>query len=307
MRRIDALLVLMVLIWGANFSIIKQAFTEIPPQPFNAMRLLLASAVFLIAIRVMKGRSGPVSSVFFTPQPLTRADEWGLFWLGIVGHLGYQFCFVGGVAETSVSNAALIVGTTPVVVAVASALLGRERIALWHWLGAGISFTGIYFVVGRGSSFDSSTLNGDLLMMMSVGCWTAYTIGASRLIARHSPLFVTGMTMAIGGVPYAALVFPQFLGLDWASVSVFTWVSLVLSALLALNVAYLIWYTGVQRIGPSRTSMYSNLVPLVAMGIAGYWLGEPISNDKLIGAVAVLSGVALTRLGRRPSPIPCEE
>ena len=239
MRRIDALLVLMVVIWGVNYSIIKQAFAEIPPQPFNSMRLVLASAVFLVAIRVTRGRTGPMSSVFFTPNPLTRADEWGLFWLGIIGHLGYQFCFVGGVAATSVSNAALIIGTTPVVVAVASSLLGRERITPLHWLGAAISITGIYFVVGRSASFGGGTLKGDLLIMVSVGCWAAYTIGASRLIARHSPLFVTGMTMAIGGVPYVALTFPQFLGLDWARVSVFTWISLVLSALLALNVAYL--------------------------------------------------------------------
>lgn len=307
MRRIDALLVLMVVIWGVNYSIIKQAFAEIPPQPFNAMRLVLASAVFLAAIRLTRSGAGSMSSVFFTPQPLTRADEWGLLWLGIVGHLGYQFCFVGGVALTSVSNAALIIGATPVVVAVASALLGRERIAPLHWLGAAISITGIYFVVGRGASFGGSTLTGDLLIMMSVACWAAYTIGASRLIARHSPLFVTGMTMAIGGVPYVALTFPQFLDLDWGSVSAFTWISLVLSALLALNVAYLIWYTGVQRIGAARTSMFSNLVPLVAMSFAAVWLGESLSVDKFIGAAAVLTGVLLTRLGRKPSVVPIEE
>ncbi len=193
------------------------------------------------------------------------------------------------------------------VVAVASALLGRERIAPLHWLGAAISITGIYFVVGRGASFGGSTLRGDVLIMISVGCWAAYTIGASRLIARHSPLFVTGMTMAIGGIPYVALTFPQFLGLDWARVSAFTWISLVLSALLALNVAYLIWYTGVQRIGAARTSMYSNLVPLVAMSFAALWLGEPLSRNKLIGAAAVLTGVFLTRLGRKPSAVPIEE
>jgi drug/metabolite transporter (DMT)-like permease len=211
------------------------------------------------------------------------------------------------VARTSVSNAALIIGATPVVVAVASALLGRERIAPLHWLGAAISITGIWVVVGRGASFGGSTLTGDLLIMVSVGCWAAYTIGASKLIARHSPLFVTGMTMAIGGVPYVALTFPQFLDLDWSSVSAFTWISLVLSALLALNVAYLIWYTGVQKIGAARTSMFSNLVPLVAMSFAAVWLGEPLSPVKLIGAAAVLSGVFLTRLGRKPSAIPIEE
>ena len=53
--------------------------------------------------------------------------------------------------------------------------------------------------------------------------------------------------------------------------------------------------------------MYSNVVPIVAMSVAALWLGEPLTRAKLIGAVAVLSGVLLTRLGRRPSQVPMEE
>jgi len=41
-RLVDALLVLMVVIWGANYSVIKRAFAEIPPQPFNAVRIFIA-------------------------------------------------------------------------------------------------------------------------------------------------------------------------------------------------------------------------------------------------------------------------
>jgi len=311
MRRIDALLVLMVLIWGANFSVIKHAFTEIPPQPFNALRLILASTVFLIAIRVARRRArqaaGSMPSVFFTPHVLTPRDWRDLLWLGFVGHAVYQFCFVGGVAETSVSNAALIIGSTPVVVAVVSALLGRERIAVWHWFGAAVSLTGLYFVVGRGADFGGATLRGDLLIMISVGCWTAYTLGASRLIARHSPLFVTGMTMAIGGVPYVAATLPRLAATDLSAVSVWIWLSLVLSALLALNVAYLIWYVGVQRLGAARTSMYSNVVPIVAMATAAIFLDEPLSRTKVLGAAAVVTGVLLTRFGRTPTAVPVEE
>ena len=79
-------------------------------------------------------------------------------------------------------------------VAIASAALGRERIGRLHWIGAAISMSGIYFVVGHGASFGGATVRGDLLMMVSVGCWAAYTLGASRLIARHSPLYVTGIS-----------------------------------------------------------------------------------------------------------------
>lgn len=300
MARIDALLVVMVLIWGVNYSVIKRAFAEIPPQPFNALRIVIASAVFLAAIRWARrrARDGRSSSVFYTSHPLTTRDRIDLVWLGLVGHCLYQFCFVGGVDATSVSNAALIIGATPVAVAVLSSALGREHIGRIHWAGAAISVLGIYFVVGRGASFGGATLKGDLLIMVSVVCWSAYTLGAGRLIARHSPLYVTGMTMAIGGVPYVLLATPGLLRLDWTAPPAWTWVALVLSALFALGAAYLIWYTAVQKIGAARTSIYSNVVPIVAMAVAALWLGEPLTRTKVIGATAVLGGVLLTRRGK---------
>lgn len=302
----------MVLIWGANFSVIKRAFDEIPPQPFNALRLIIASSVFLAAIRAARRRAetrpGSTPSVFYTPHPLTTRDRWSLLWLGLVGHCAYQFCFVGGVAVTSVSNAAVIIGATPVVVAVVSAALGRERIGPLHWTGAAISVFGIYFVVGHGAAFGGATLRGDGLIMISVACWAAYTLGAGTLMARHSPLYVTGMTMVAGGVPYVAIALPQLIRLDWGAVHPWTWVALVLSALLALCVSYLIWYIAVQRIGASRTAIYSNVVPIIAIAVATVWLREPLTPAKLVGAVAVLTGVFLTRLGRSSGAVvPVEE
>jgi len=86
---------------------------------------------------------------------------------------------------------------------------------------------------------------------------------------------------------------------DWLAVSAWSMGALVLSALLALNLAYVIWYTGVQRLGAARTSIYSNGVPVVAMLVAWVWLGEPLTWTKILGAAAVLSGVLLTRIGRR--------
>jgi drug/metabolite transporter (DMT)-like permease len=292
----------MVLIWGANYSVIKRAFDEMPPQVFNAIRIALASCIFLTAIRIARRRAraspGRMSSVFYTPFQLTRRDRLDLLWLGLVGHWMYQLFFVGGVALTIVSNGALIIGATPVVIATVSALMGREKIGTLHWIGAAVSVAGIYFVVGRGASFGGTTLRGDLLVMISVGCWTAYTLGGGRLITRHSPLYVTGTTMAIGAVPYVLLALPQILRMNWSTVSAWTWTALVLSAVLALCLSYLIWYTAVQRIGPARTSIYSNLVPIVAIGFAAAWLGEPLTGATLIGGAAVLTGVFLSRLGR---------
>ena len=85
---IDALLVLMVVIWGANYSVIKRCFAEIPPQPFNALRLVVGAGTFYLAIRAARQAresGGRLSSVFYTTAPLTTRDRVDLLWLGLVG------------------------------------------------------------------------------------------------------------------------------------------------------------------------------------------------------------------------------
>ena len=92
-----------------------------------------------------------------------------------------------------------------------------------------------------------------------------------------------------------------------SGVSAGTWGALIYSALFALCVAYTIWYTAVRAIGSARTSIYSNLVPIVAMLTAVITLGERMTTAKLLGAAAVLVGVALTRVGKAAPLVPPEE
>ena len=317
--RIDALLLLMTIIWGINYSIVKTAFREIDPQAFNALRMLIASAVFLVIIFGLprfrrygesedeSGTDGGIASVFHTPASLTRRDWLDLLGLGIVGHVLYQYLFIGGLAATSVANSSLLLAATPVLIAVIAALSGHDRIGPLHWLGAGLSIVGIYIVVGHGANIGDSSLRGDLMMFTAVCCWAVYTLGARKLMVRHSPVGVTGLSMAIGTVIYVPLMWAHLRSVDWNAVSARTWLALVYSALFALCVAYTIWYMAVREIGSARTSVYSNLIPLVAMITAVVFLGEPLSASKLVGAGAVLVGVALTRVGGTKIAIPAEE
>ena len=76
------------------------------------------------------------------------------------------------------------------------------------------------------------------------------------------------------------------------------WAGLTYSAIFALVVSYLIWWTAVQRIGSARTAIYGNVVPVPAMIIAALWLHEPIGFAKVAGALAILVGVGLTKIQR---------
>jgi drug/metabolite transporter (DMT)-like permease len=290
LSRLDWLLLLMTLIWGTNYALIKSAFREIDPQAFNALRLVLASTV-MVAVSL----SVRTSTVFHTPAPLTRSDWIRLVWLGVVGHCLYQLLFVGGLAKTSVANGALLVSATPVVITLLSTVIGKERIGARHWAGTLLSLFGIYVVVGRGAHVTGASLQGDVMLMGAVVCWALYTIGARPLMERHSPVGVTALSMLLGTMLYVPLAAPRLSRVPWAAISPITWVKLVYSALFALCVAYTIWYAAVRAIGSARTSVYSNLLPIVAMITAWLWLHEPIGTAKILGAAAVLAGVALTR------------
>jgi drug/metabolite transporter (DMT)-like permease len=312
LSRLDALLLLTTLIWGSNFTVIKSAFRELDPRAFNALRLVLASATFLAVITWVQRQPAAAEaphwwSVLRTEAVLTRRDWLMLAIIGVVGHFLYQLCFVGSLTRTTVANTSLILGLTPAAVALASAALGQERVQSHHWVGVALSIGGLYFIVGRGAQWTGAALAGDLLAVLSVLCWTIYTLIGQRLMERHSPLGVTGLSMALGTVPYVVYAAPAIGATEWSSISVSTWAGLVYSAMFSVCLAYLIWYVAIRQIGGSRTSVYSNVIPVVAMAVAYVWLGEPVGWEKIVGAASVLGGVAIARLQRLPFFTPAEE
>jgi drug/metabolite transporter (DMT)-like permease len=291
----------MTLIWGANYSIVKSAFTEIDPQAFNAVRMLSATILFLLVMAAARRSAPPASlaAVFYTPEPFTRRDWWTLAWLGLIGHFLYQVLFIGGLARTSVANSSLIIAASPAVIALGSALVRHARIGPLHWAGALLSMAGIYLVVGRGAGMGTSGLTGDLMMSAAVLCWAAYTIGAEPLMRRHSPVGVTGLSLVFGTLLYVPFSLSRIMAVNWTRVSAASIGALAYAAVLAMGVAYTIWYSAVREIGSARTSVYSNLIPIVAMLTAVLFLGEPLTLRQVGGAALVLAGVALTRIQPR--------
>ena len=284
--RLDALLMLVVVAWGANLSVIKVALRELPGPSFNAVRLVLAAAA-LFAVIVRQAPPGA--------RGIARADWRRVGLLGIVGGTLYQVLFLAGVPRTSVANSGLIFGLTPVVISLMSAALGHEQLPWTRWAGGVLSVIGLYFVVGVGATMSVNSLTGDALVFAGMLCWSVYSVGSRPLLGRNSPTVLTAWTTAIGTACYIVVVFPTLAGTDWAGVSWWSWALTVASSLVCLVWAYVVWYTGVQRLGATRTSAYSNVTPIAAMVIAWLWLGEPITPAQSVGAAAILGGVFLTR------------
>jgi drug/metabolite transporter (DMT)-like permease len=297
--RIDGWLLLMTFFWGSNFSIIKTAIREMPGPAFNGLRMVLASIVFLAIIAWRDG---------FKAFARVEPKDWpAILGLSLVGHGLYQVLFLGGVARTSVANSSLIFGFTPIGVSLLSAWLGHERPGWTRWAGTSLSLFGIYLVVAHARQ-GTSSLTGDLLIFGAMLSWVIYTVGTRPLLDRYSPVFITGLTMAVGSAVYAPFALLWLRGVDLGAVSTGAWAGIVYSGLFSLVAAYVIWYTAVREVGGGHTAIYSNVVPLVAMAVAAVVVHEPLTALKIGGAAAVLGGVALTRLdvGGRGTAAPIE-
>jgi len=281
----DVLLFAMAVIWGVNFVVVKYATHIFNPVAFTGLRVGTA-ATFLVAFAYARGG--------FT---LSRHDVVRLIFLGVIGNGLYQLFFVHGVARTRAGNASLIVGAAPAFIALVARARGLERVKRMTFAGIALSVIGVALVIAGSatSSNGETTLLGSVLVFLGVLCWTAYTIMMQPYTKRIDMVQLAAVTMVGGAVPLLVASMPALVATDWSSVGAGGWLALLYSSVISMGVAYFFWYRGLRVLGPTRTAVYSNLQPIVALVAAWAFLGEIPTIFQGVGAVTIIAGVFLTR------------
>jgi len=281
----DVLLFMMAVIWGINFVVVKYATHVFNPVAFTGLRVGTA-AVFLLAVAFARGR--------FT---LPRRDVIGLLLLGVIGNGLYQLFFVHGVARTRAGNAALIVAAAPAFIALFARVRGLERVRRLTLVGIALSVLGVGLVIA-GSARPSNgevTLLGSTLVFFGVLCWSVYTIMLQPYTKRIDVIRLSAITMVGGAVPLLIASTPALIATDWSVVGRGGWLALFYSSVISMGVAYFFWYRGLRVLGPTRTAVYANLQPIIALAVAWAFLGEIPTIFQGVGAATIVAGVFLTR------------
>ena len=291
----DLLMLLAILIWGINFTSVKVALNWMAPLAFNGARFALATAVTFGVLAWQTRRSGARTLTV----PVRDAGR--IFLLGLAGHTIYQVLFANGLALTAPGNASLIMGTSPIWVAILGFLLGAERINRGMAAGIALSFAGMALLITGGGkvTLSGGSVVGDILILGCAILWAIYAVGSKPLLARYAPLELTAWTMLAGTVPLVLVSLPQLAAQDWAAAPPVAWGALIYSAVLAVTVGYVIYYVSVQRVGNARTAVYQNLTPVVAILFAWVALGDKLAPIQLVGGAVVLAGLMVTRRGAR--------
>jgi len=284
---VDLMLLGTVLLWALNITFTRYIVThDFKPLAYATTRYFAATALFwgftYARERTFRVRIG---------------DAW-LIVLAAVLIFVNQIGFVYSLRLTSASTVALILGATPVFVGIIASLIGLERLPRVFWVAALVSFFGVGLVALGSSGGLSSSLGGDVLAVMTAVTWAGYSVAIAPLMRRYSPFRISALVLALGWIPLAIVSLPQLLTQEW-SFTWQVWLAFAYAVVGPLFLTNILWFTAIDRVGPSRASLVANLQPFFAVVFALLILDEHLTGWQVLGGLAIAAGIALERI-RRP-------
>lgn len=281
-----ALLTLATVFWGIQPLFIKLIVVQWSPAALVCLRYVLISTILFGLLYIKR-------------EPLRLPPPTLLLALAAMGATGIAVNNVAqftGLQYSTVTNCTLIAATAPAITALMAGIFIRERLGALQWLGIAISFTGVVFLVSKGSwdaLMNFSFNRGDLLFFLCQFVWAAYSLISLRVMRSLSAIAVTAWSGVFGAIfvaGYGCLTDAlHYTALTPSALAAFAFV--VLCGGVA---AMVFWNIGVKNAGPSLAAIFSNVTPVVGMLCGALFLAEPIGAQQLLGAAAIFSGVYLT-------------
>lgn len=281
---------LAVVIWSGNTVVSKMAAGTIAPAEISFYRWLLAALLFTpLALR-------PVLRNWRAIRPqLGRIAVLGLLGMVVYQSLAYYAAYL-----TTATHMGIIGSLTPMMVLALSILLLGQRLTAGAVAGSLVSIAGVAVVVSSGdldTLLKSGANMGDGLMLLAMLAYAVYVILLKRWGMKEVPalqlLYLQVVCAVIVLLPLYLLT-PR-MGLSAANLPLVGFAGLGASML-----APLVWMHTVAHIGPSRASMFFNLIPLFTALIAAAVIGESLAAYHAVGGVLTVAGVLLAELWKAP-------
>jgi drug/metabolite transporter (DMT)-like permease len=284
---VDLMLLGTVLLWALNVTATRYALTHgFRPLAYGTVRYFAATALFW-CFTWQRERSFRI-----------RLADWKLVALAATLLFANQVCFVVSVHETNASTVALMLGATPVITGVIASLIGLESLARSFWVGAAVAFVGVG-LVGAGGGGVSGNPGGDVLAIFAAVTWAGYSVAIAPLMRRYSPFRISALVLALGWLPLALVSIPQLEQQQWDGFGWPVWLALGYAIIGPLFLTNILWFTAIDRVGPSRATLFTNLQPFFAVLFALVLLSEHLNRWEIVGALAIAIGILLERLRRR--------
>jgi drug/metabolite transporter (DMT)-like permease len=292
----DLMLLATVVIWSLNFTVTKYVLNHgFKPLAYSAVRFGTAAVLF-IGFTWARERS----------FRLERRDVPFIVGAATVGIFLNSIGFIYGTKLTTAATVALIFGTMPILTAIFAAAGGIEQLHRRFWLAAAVSFAGVCLVAFGAKGGISGDLWGYALALFATATWAAYSVAISPLMTRYTASKISAWALTVGAVPLVAVGSPQLASQDFGDLPSLVWLAFGFAVLAPLFLTNLLWFNSIDRVGPSRASLYTNLQPFLGAVFALVLLHEPLTRYQVAGGLLIAVGIVLSRR-RAPALVPSGE
>ena len=287
---------MLILIWGVNFSVQKYLLSTLSPSGFLLARYLIMPICALILMRVTLGH--------FLP-PLPRQDLLALARLGFVGHSLHVTFVCYGMHLSTPFSSSVIVACGPIFTLLILRWKGHEKLQRTQVLGVVVAFVGVVlFLSDKLLSGNFRATGGDVMLFVAAILFSYYTVQTKPMLEKHGSVLTMGYATLLGGLPIMLLSAPSGLEAPWASLGLLDWAAMAWSVLISAFGGWLVWAWVNQVRGVAKTAPLMYLMPPVAGLFAWTLTGEQYTAIKLIGAGVALMGVAYAQFApqrKKPS------
>lgn len=279
------------LFWAGAFIAGKLSVKEFPPITLTFLRFSLATLIMI-----------PIT-LKFAPDWRFPKKEWGkIFFLGLIGMVGYHLLFFASLQYTSAINSAMLAATSPLMTAILAAFFAGERLRPVQILAVFMAVGGVLTVISKGDISIIKSLNfnvGDLLMFGAVFSMAVYSVFSRRFNLSRSPLALVTATFMVCTV-VTGLMIPlegNFM-VNIKNATTGAWTSVIYMSIFASCGGYFLQMFSIKRIGAAQTMVYISLVPVFSTILAILMLGEVLTVPMMAGLAVVLVAVWLNSLGK---------
>jgi drug/metabolite transporter (DMT)-like permease len=287
----DLMLLATVSLWALNFTVSKYILDHgFKPLAYSSVRYACAAALFVAITLAWEGSL----RIGRRELPLIVGCTVLLF--------ANQLSFIYALKFTTATTVALLFGTLPIFTALFARGSGVEQLSLRFWLAACFSFAGVALVaIGSGGGL-SADLKGDLLAVSGAATWAGYSVAITPLMRRYSPFRLSAVLLLAVTVPLVLSGGAQLRDQSF-DFGALVWIGFAFAVIGPLVITNLLWFTAIDRVGPSRASLFANLQPFLAAIVALLLLSEKITMVQVAGGLAIAGGIVLaTRRGPAPEP-----
>ncbi|MDO7788180.1 DMT family transporter [Desulforamulus aquiferis] len=281
------LLVLATLFWGGNFVVARNLLQIVPPFHLSIMRLGVAFLLFL-----------PFAWSEWKEHKSLILKHWRIIVLfSVTGIAAFNALLYVALQSTTSINASLVNSTAPMLIVILSAIFLKDRLFKLQYLGIVMSFTGVIWVISRGSIYWFANLHfnkGDLLVILAVIFWAIYSILMKKW-GEQLPQKATFLTTLFLGF---IILLPFFFwestqsSFSYQELSLGMWLAVFYIGFFPSVVSFLCWNYGVISVGPSKASNFLHLI-VIFSGLFALFIGETYSLVQFSGAVIIISGVLI--------------